>query len=278
MKKVYGNVVLITGASSGIGKAIAIKLANLGYRVYGTSRKKIDDKYEIISNTGNGFFRLIQLDVCQDDSVQNAVKIVLEMEGTIDILINNAGYGIAGSVEDTSTIEAISQFDTNFFGVHRMCRVVLPIMRKNKRGIIINVSSVAGILTIPFQSMYSASKFALEAMTEALRSEVRTFGIRVVLVEPGDTNTGFTNSRQLVSDADDNSAYKEIFNRSINRMSKDEMNGPGPDIVAKVITRMLNRKYPPVRIAVGFQYKIIAAVKRFIPSRIVSFVVGRLYS
>lgn len=278
MGKKYGNVVLITGASSGIGKAAATKLAKHGYRVYGTSRKEPQEGNTVFFNESKGFFKLIQLDVCIDESVKKAVEFVLLKEGTIDILINNAGYGIAGSVEDTSFNEAFSQFDTNFFGVHRMCKSVLPIMRKNKCGIIINISSVAGIISIPYQSMYSASKYALEAMSEALRSEVRQFGIKVVLIEPGDTNTGFTNNRQLVAAADENSVYKDSFSKSINTMAKDELNGPEPDIVVRSVLKILNQKNPPVRVAIGVSYKVIAFIKRFLPSRLVCYVIGRLYS
>jgi len=279
MRRVYGDVVLITGASSGIGKTIAEKLARLGYKVYGTSRKQqpLDGKNSAEGN-GSGFFRFIQLDVCNEESVKNAVEYVLEREGTIDILINNAGFGIAGSVEDTSTEEAQKQFDTNFFGVHRMLRHVLPVMRKNQKGIIINISSVAGVFPIPFQSMYSASKFALESMSEALRLEVKPFGIKVVLVEPGDTRTEFTSRRQIAAAADEYSVYKESFTRSLNTMIKDETNGPEPDVVAKVVIKVLQRKSPPIRVAVGAPYKVLVLLKRFVPARLAEYIIGRLYT
>jgi short-subunit dehydrogenase len=279
MRSINEDVVLITGASSGIGKTIAEKLARLGYKVYGTSRKQqpLDGK-NTAGNNGPGFFRLIQLDVCSEASVKNAVEYVLEKEGTIDVLINNAGFGIAGSVEDTSTEEAQKQFDTNFFGVHRMLRHVLPVMRKNQKGIIINISSVAGVFSIPFQSMYSASKYALEAMSEALRVEVKPFGIKVVLVEPGDTRTEFTSKRQIVAAADEYSVYKESFTRSLNTMVKDETNGPEPDVVAKVVIKVLNRKNAPIRVAVGASYKALVILKRFVPARFAEYIIGKLYS
>jgi len=275
-----GDVVLVTGASSGIGKAIAEKLARLGYKVYGTSRKQQPlDSSNTVQEYASGFFKLIQLDVCSEESVKNAVEYVLEKEGTIDVLINNAGFGIAGSVEDTSTEEAQKQFDTNFFGVHRMIRHILPVMRKNRKGIIINISSVAGIFSIPFQSMYSASKYALEAMSEALRVEVKPFGIKVVLVEPGDTRTEFTSRRQIVAAADDeNSVYKESFKRSLNTMIRDETNGPEPDVVAKVVIKVLKRKNPPVRVVVGASYKVLVLLKRFVPARFVEYIIEKLYS
>lgn len=281
MNKVYGKIVLVTGASSGIGRSIAEHLAKEGYRVYGTSRKQQPENNTIsIIQRGNetGCIKMIQLDVCSEDSVKKAVNYVLEKEGSIDILINNAGFGIAGAVEDTSPEEAYRQFDTNFFGVHRMCRSVLPVMRRQGRGLIINIGSVTGLIPIPFQSMYSASKFALEALTEALRMEVKPFGIKVALVEPGDTKTGFTGSRLFAAASGDSSVYRNSFTRSISTMIKDEMNGPEPDIVAKVVTRLTGMKNPPVRVVVGFSYKIFALLKRIVPSRFAVYVVSKLYS
>jgi len=181
-------------------------------------------------------------------------------------------------VEDTSPEEAYKQFDTNFFGVHRMCRSVLPIMRRQKKGLIVNIGSVAGLVSIPFQSMYSASKYAIEALTEALRIEVKPFGIRVVVVEPGDTKTGFTGNRQFVKGSGDSSAYKGRFEKSIGTMVKSEMNGTDPEAIAKAVTRLTYRKRPPVRVVVGFSYKLIALLKRILPSRLVEFAVSKIYS
>jgi len=202
----YGHVVLITGASSGIGKAAAEYLMKNGYKVYGTSRKEqADCTYE---GSSGGFIKMLKLDVCSEESIEKAVNCIMKEEGRINILINCAGFGIAGSVEDTSIDEAYKQFDTNFFGVLRMCRSILPIMRAQKKGLIINVSSIAGLISIPYQSMYSASKFAIEAATEALRCEVKPFGINVSLVEPGDTKTGFTCKREFTQGSK-NSVYEE---------------------------------------------------------------------
>jgi short-subunit dehydrogenase len=275
MKKLYGRVVLITGASSGIGKNIAKTLCERGYRVYGTSRKQDDP--EMIMQQGEGFIRMIKLDVCSDTSVSEAVGNVLEMEGSIDILINNAGFGIAGAVEETAADEAYRQFNTNFFGAVRMCNHVLPVMRKQNRGLIINISSVAGLLAIPFQSMYSASKYALEAMTEALRIEVKPYGIKAVLVEPGDTRTSFTGNRQYAKASNGNSPYKERFTKSISTMVKDETNGPDPRVVTNVIVKLLERNNPPIRVAVGFPYKTVVLLKRILPSRLVEFILSILY-
>lgn len=185
-------VVFITGASSGIGKICAEHLHAKGYRVYGTSRRASSTPQAV----GSDRFRLIAMDVNSEDSVQRAIQTVLVAEGRIDVVLNNAGDGVAGSVEDTSLDEAQRQLDTNFFGVLRVCHAALPIMRRQASGLIVNVSSLGGLVGLPFQGLYSASKFAVEGMTEALRMEVRPFGVRVVLVEPGDFRTGFTEQRR----------------------------------------------------------------------------------
>jgi len=273
-----GKVVLVTGASSGIGKAAANLFAKEGYRVYGTSRKKQADGTEANAEDAgsNGFVKMVQMDVCSADSVKTAIDYILKQEGRIDILVNNAGFGIAGSIEDTSEEEAFKQFDTNFFGVHRVLRQVVPIMRQQGSGLIINVSSVAGLISIPFQAMYSASKYAVEALTEALRMELKPYGIKAVAVEPGDTRTGFTGSRQFVA-ASENSVYRSKFLKAINRMIKDETNGPGPETVARVIVKAARMKNPPVRITVGFSYKLLVFLRRIVPARLSESILYKMY-
>lgn len=273
MKNYYGNVVLITGASSGIGKAASECLMKKGFRVYGTSRRHQNDR---TIQGSSGFIKMLQLDVCFEESIEKAVNYIKDKEGRIDILINCAGFGIAGSVEDTEISEAYKQFDTNFFGVLRMCRSVLPLMREQKKGLIINVSSVAGLISIPFQSMYSASKFALEAATEALRSEIKPFGINVSMVEPGDTKTGFTDKREFTA-ASENSVYKEKMTKAIDAMAASEQKGPGPEIVVKSIVRIINSKNPAVRVTCGFTNKAIVFIKRLLPSRLIAYAVSKFY-
>ena len=181
------SVVLITGASSGIGKACADHLAQLGFTVYGASRT--------IENLGEVRWTPLVMDVDQDGAVTHGVELVRAQAGQLDIVVNCAGFGIAGSVEDTTLEEAKAQFDTNFFGTVRLCQAALPGMRQQGAGLIVNMSSLAGLLGLPFESFYSASKFALEGLTEALRLEVAPFGVRVVLIEPGNFRTGFTAKR-----------------------------------------------------------------------------------
>lgn len=273
------QVVLVTGASSGIGRATAEFLMRQGCHVYGTSRKAGEHPEHHASDASSGgFIDMISLDVTQDDSVEAAVKDVISKEGRIDVLVSNAGTGIAGSIEDTSMAEAMTQFETNFFGALRVIRAVLPIMRAQGNGRIVAISSVAGVISIPYQAHYSASKFAIEGLIEALRHEIKPFGIKACLVEPGDTKTGFTGSRVIAVKASEDSAYKERFDRSLARMEHDEQNGASAEAVAKIIFRMIKSKNPPIRTAVGFQYKAILLLKRLLPTRLVERIVGILYN
>ncbi|MFL5381801.1 MAG: SDR family oxidoreductase [Longimicrobiaceae bacterium] len=237
------RVVLVTGASSGIGKACADVLHERGCRVYGASR------------TAPGMaapWSRLRMDVGDEGSVGEGVGKVLEAEGRIDAVVNCAGFGIAGAVEDTSIDEAKAQFDTNFFGVLRVCRAVLPSMRERKRGTIVNVSSIAGLVSLPFQAFYSASKFALEGMTEALRMEVRPFGVHVVLVEPGDTRTKFTaNRRKTEAALCEHSPYRPAFNEAMGVAESEELAGVDPVPVAKVVARVVHASAPDLRYTVG---------------------------
>lgn len=265
------KVVLLTGASSGIGKKTAQLLAEKGYNVYGTSRKVE------FNNKQKGNIKMIPLDVCDDESVKRAVDYIINKENKIDILINNAGFGIAGSIEDTSILEAKSQLETNFFGAHRMIKEVLPHMRKNGTGKIIIIGSVAGFFSIPFQSMYCAAKYALEGYTEALRLEIKPFGIKACLIEPGDTKTGFTEGRVFVKKANMNSVYETAFKKAIGTMIKDEKNGHDPKEVANIIFKVCKRNNPPIRIVVGFGYKLLRFLKRILPTRIIEFALSKMY-
>lgn len=275
-------VILVTGASSGIGRAIVDRLSREGHRVIGTSRRAPGFPEGPV---GPGGAAMIPLDVTDQPSVDTAVSYVYEQYGRIDVLINNAGFGVAGSVEDTSPEEAIAQFDTNFFGVHRMVRSVLPIMRAQHSGRIVTVGSVAAILTVPFQGLYSATKHALEALMESVRIECRPFGVKGVLVEPGDTRTGFTGSRIYCEDTGE-SAYCEAFQdamKTIERSERGDMKLLGkltchsPEKVAKTVCRMIRRRNPPVRVAVGAAYKLAVFLKRLVPDRLAEWIVSKVY-
>ncbi len=262
---------LVTGASSGIGKAIFSKLIDSGWVVYGTSRKIEKGNVKEVSG---GF--MIHMDVTDESSIDSAYKIIKEKEGGLDALINNAGNGIAGAVEDTSAKEAMWQFDVNYFGMLRTVRAFFDMLMK-KEGIIINVSSVAGVLSIPFQGQYSASKAALEAASEALRMEVKPYGVRVCLVEPGDTKTEFTQNRTW-SEAAEGSRYEKTMKASIQKMEHDEQNGVSPAKVAEVVWKMMQKKNPPVRKAVGLSYQILIFLKRLLPDKLVLWILGKMYA
>jgi NAD(P)-dependent dehydrogenase (short-subunit alcohol dehydrogenase family) len=232
-------VVLVTGASSGFGKAIATSLAAAGWQVYGTTRAATDG--------GSGALRMLTMDVTSDEAVARGVATVLGERGRIDALVNNAGMGYAGALEDTSLEEARAQFETNFFGMHRVCRAVLPVMRARRSGRIVNMSSLGGLVSVPFQGFYCASKFAVEAYTEALRMEVRPFGIHVSMIEPGDYATGFTAGRRMVAAANADSAYAERCRKAVAQMVRDESANADLGPVVRRVTTLLEAKQPGLR-------------------------------
>jgi len=274
-------VILVTGASSGIGRAIVDMLSREGHRVIGTSRRASGFP-ERAAQKG---VSMIPLDVTDQSSVDAAVSYVYEQYGRVDVLVNNAGFGVAGAVEDTSPEEAFAQFDTNFFGVHRMVRGVLPIMRAQHSGLIVAVGSVAAMLTVPYQGLYSATKHALDALMEAVRMECGPFGVRGVLVEPGDTKTGFTGSRIYCEDTAD-SPYCEAFQKAMVTIERSErgelkrlkkMTCHPPEKVARTVCRVIRRKNPPVRVTVGAAYKLAVFLKRIVPDRVAEYFVKKVY-
>jgi NAD(P)-dependent dehydrogenase (short-subunit alcohol dehydrogenase family) len=257
------EVVLVTGASSGIGKSCAEFLARNGYRVYGVSRSSSAPS----------------MDVRDDASVRAAVADLIAREGRIDIVVNNAGIALAGAVEDTSIQEAIAQFDVNFFGVLRVCRAVLPHMREQRSGCIVNIGSIAGLVAVPFQGLYSASKFALEGLSEALRLEVRPFGIRVVLIDPGDHRTNLTENRRPTAASQENPAYRNRYDRAVARMAADERNGPAPEAVARLLHRIIQLKKPRLRYTVGpIAERAVPLLKRALPHAVIETLMDRYYS
>ena len=271
----FGNNVLITGASLGIGLASALLFAEKGFKVWGVSRSATSD-----SSDGKNII-MHRMDVTDDSSVASKIASIWEeavsMTGRgISIIIHCAGMGIAGTAEETSHADATMQFETNYFGVLRVNRVLLPLMRFQGPSLVIVVGSVAGRICVPFQSHYSASKSALESYVEALRIEGRPFGIHATIIEPGDTNTGFTGSRRSVIPED--SPYAMQAKRSITKMEQDELHGASAKAVAKVIVRMPQKKRLPIRRAVGITYKLMLFAKRFLPDRLVELIVSKLYA
>lgn len=264
------RIVLITGASSGIGKACAAHLYEQGYRVYGTSRKA-GDFPEIPSREerASPALELIPMDVNSDESVKRAMEYIMNREGRLDVVVNGAGYGLAGAAEDTQVDEARAQMETNFLGVFRVCRVVLPIMRRQHGGYIVNISSIGGLIGIPFQSLYSASKFAVEGFTEALRAEVRRFGIHVVMIEPGDFHTGFTAHRRRATGVEKATVYKDRFTTALGVMEADEMKGPSPEKIGYLLEKIITTRSPRLRYMVGpASEKIAVELKKVMPSKL----------
>jgi len=212
---------------------------------------------------------MVQMDVTDETSVRQCVDSVLAKAGRLDAVVNNAGIAVMGAVEDTTIEEAKAQLETNFFGVLRVCRATLPALRQNGGGHLVNISSLAGLIGLPFSGMYSASKFALEGVSESLRMECRQFGIRVVLVEPGDFRTNITQRRTIAAAATANSAYREAFDRCLHKQEQDETNAPGPEAVARLVVRILADPNPRTRYAVGmFTQTMVVPLKRFLPQRL----------
>lgn len=259
--KHHGKVALVTGASSGMGRTCSVHLQKLGFTVYGGSRSM-----QSLALPG---IHCLTLDVDQDDSVQAAVSQVLAREQRLDLLLNCAGFGIAGALEDTSTAEAKAQFETNLFGTLRTCRAVLPHMRAQGSGLIINVSSLGGLIAIPFQGVYSASKFALEGLTECLRMEVAPFGVRVALIQPGDFATGFTAQRRHTQASQGASAYRGNCQRAIAQMEQDEQRGPAPQRIAELLERILAQPAPRLRYMSGpWLQRLAVPLKWLLPHRL----------
>jgi NAD(P)-dependent dehydrogenase (short-subunit alcohol dehydrogenase family) len=259
------RVVLVTGASSGIGQACARSLAGRGFCVYGTSRHTVLEASGV-SPIAEGSVRMLAVDVGEDQSVAQGVETILSREGRLDIVVNNAGMAIAGSVEDTSIEEAKRQLEVNFFGAFRVCRAALPPMRQQGGGYIVNISSIGGLIAIPYQAMYSASKFALEGLSEALRLEVGRMGIRVVLIEPGDHKTLLTQNRQRTERSVKDETYRQPFSSALGRTMEDEQSGPGPEAIARLLLEIVNVRHPRLRYTVGPAPQRAAAwLKRLLP-------------
>ncbi|MCF6213701.1 MAG: SDR family oxidoreductase [Flavobacteriaceae bacterium] len=254
------KVVLITGGSSGIGKSVGVFLSDKGFVVYGTSRHPEKVK--------NHPFKLLALDVNKLETINKAVADVIANEGRLDILINNAGMGITGPVEETPTDAMRKVFATNFFGAIDVIKAALPQMRQQKSGVIINVTSIAGYMGLPFRGIYSATKGALELTTEALSMEVKQFGIKVTNVAPGDFATNIASGRYHTP-VFEGSAYKEIYQSNLNLMDADVDGGEDPVEMAAAIYKIINTSNPKLHYKVGsFMQKFSIVLKRILPDKI----------
>jgi len=262
------EVVVVTGSSSGVGRACCERLSGGGHRVYGASRT---------ASEGAGWVH-VGMDVTDEASVERAIAEVLEREGRIDALVHCAGVSLVGPIEETTIEEAKQNFDTNFFGAVRVIRAVLPNMRRQQAGRIIVVGSIGGLIGIPYQGHYSAGKFALDGLVEALRTEVRPFGIEATVVHPGDLNTAIGVNRVFNRGTDAQSAYFEHFQRAVAFYAASEMKAYGPDVVARKVERLLRRQRLPVRVVVGAPLELLGVWgKTALPARAFEYVMQRAY-
>lgn len=254
------KVVLITGGSSGIGKAVGIYLQQKGYKVYGSSRNP-----ETVTHSS---FPLVALDVRNSASIQQAVQEIVAKEGRVDVLINNAGVGITGPVEEIPLEEIQNNFHTNVFGPIEAMKAVLPVMRRQKSGMIINITSIAGYMGLPYRGIYSASKGALELITEAVRMEVKPFNIKVTNVAPGDFATDIA-SRRFHAPVLDHSPYKKIYSQQLATIDEHVNDGGDPVEMARVIDRIITGNSPKVHYRVGaFMQKFSIFLKKILPDTV----------
>jgi len=254
------QIALVTGASSGIGEATAERLAMAGYKVYGTSRRG--------AQAGQRSFAMLALDVTSDESVEAAVRELMRLEGRIDLLVNNAGFGVApGGAEESSIEQARSIFDTNFFGIVRMTRAVVPHMRRQGSGRIINIGSVLGFLPMPYGALYSATKHAVEGYSESLDHELRTRGIRVSVIEPAYTRTQFdANFLEPDSKLEE---YREIRAAMDKTLRQVMATADPPGIVADVVLKAANAARPKLRYTAGGLANRLRLLRRFAPSGLI---------
>lgn len=259
------RIVIITGATSGIGLAMAEKFNNEGDRVYALARREAKLPQGVI---------FIPCDVTDEAAVHAAVNGVVSKEGRIDLLVNNAGFGISGAVEFTELEDAKRQFDVNFFGMVNMTKAVLPVMREAGGGRIINLSSVAAVTPIPFQTYYSASKAAINCYTMALQNEVRRAKIKVCALMPGDVKTGFTAARKKSLVGTD--VYPAL-EKSVKTMEHDEQNGMSPAALAKRAYFISTRKRPKPLYSCGLSYRLFCVLAKLLPNRFVNWILSKLY-
>jgi NAD(P)-dependent dehydrogenase (short-subunit alcohol dehydrogenase family) len=257
--KAMNKVVFITGISSGFGKSISTLLAQKGYIVYGTYRTACEVDARV---------NALQLDVTDADGVNRCIKQVLEKEGRIDVLINNAGMHTGGPLEFIADDLIRRQMETNFMGAVHTVKAVLPSMRKRKDGTIINITSIGGLMGLPFQGYYSAAKFALEGWSEALRMELRQFRIKVIVIEPGDFHTRNTVNRINIHAVNGDNSYEAQFTKTLDIIQRDEIGGWNPDILALKIGKIIERKNPAEGYVVAsISQKMAVALKYILPGK-----------
>lgn len=261
------KTVIISGASSGIGFTTAKYLHEQGFNVIGLSRSYPKKEYK---------FSYFLCDITKEDQVMKVCDEIKKNHDHIDVLINCAGMGVSGAVEHSSITEVKKVFDVNVYGQFLLTKHLIEQLRKSQKGKIINIGSVAGEITIPFQTFYSMTKAAISAFSEGLRIELKPFNIQVTTILPGDIKTGFTENRDLPLVIEDKH-YKHRIKNSIARMEKDEQQGMPAIKVSKIILSLIKRKHLPVAKTIGFKYKLFVVLARIVPRKLLSFVVTKMY-
>lgn len=258
------RVILVTGATSGIGLETYQLFKEQGDIVYSLSRRSSTDPCHI------------SCDVSDQTAVQEAIEYLIKKEHHIDIVVNAAGYGISGAVEYTDINEAKRQFEVNFFGMVNINKEVIRYMRQHNGGTIINISSVAGVVPLPFQTYYAASKAAINSYTQSLANELRPYHIRVTAIMPGDIKTGFTAARKQINDGDE--AYQGRIARSVQRMEHDETQGMAPLRIAQACVRIARKKHPKALYSVGLSYKAVCVLVKLLPVRLANYIIYNIYA
>jgi short-subunit dehydrogenase len=257
------NVILVTGASAGMGKEFAIELLKDGHIVYGAARRV--DKMDDIKKLG---VKILEMDVTDEASMVKGVESIIKAEGRIDVLINNAGFGSYGAVEDVSIADARYQLEVNVFGAARLIQLVLPFMRKHKYGRIINISSIGGKMALPLGAWYHASKFALEALSDALRNEVKQFGIDVVVIEPGGVKSewGSIAMDNLLKKSSDG-VYAPLAKKFADAITNTETKGADPMVIVKLVREAINAKQPKTRYSGGYMAAVVLFMRKILSDR-----------
>lgn len=263
------KVALVTGASSGIGKAVAIELKQGGYTVFGASRSV---------TTGNNEEGIIQIrmDVNSEQSVKAAVDYIINTKGRLDVVVNNAGLGIIGAVESVTDDEVKEIFDTNVFGVLNVCRHTIPFLKKQSKTYIFNITSIAGLMGLPFRGIYSASKYAVEGFSESLSQEVKDFGIKVIIIEPGDFNTNINQTRKIAKNTPEE--YIELENKVLAQVNREVSSAPHPSLIGKKILSIMKKRYPRLRYKVATPFQKFSVLTRdIIPDRWFEYLIMKYY-
>jgi short-subunit dehydrogenase len=276
MQKFEKKVVLITGASSGIGEASAVRLQKRGFIVYAAARRI--DRMAKLKEKG---INILKMDVTDDKSMKDGVDQIIKDQGKIHILVNNAGYGSYGALEDVPIAEAKYQFEVNIFGLARLIQLVLPYMRKNNYGKIVNISSIGGKIYEPLGSWYHATKFALEGLSDCLRLEVKNFGIDVIVVEPGGIRTEWGKiALDNLLKTSGNTDYKDLAQNGVNFFKAADKIGSVPDVIAKVIEKSIMAGKPKTRYAAGAGAGIILFLRKILSDKafdwFMNFIIKRM--